>query len=363
MSSTYVRYSDDLERPEPDEDAMVEAIVASMLRANRTVADKHRHGLRDAHAKSHGILRGELRVKAGLPPYLAQGLFATEASYPIIVRFSTAPGDIRSDQVNTQRGMAIKVIGAPGQRVVDDGGNTQDFLLVNHPTLPFGTVKKYLAFQEILEQLPPKSDADLQKLGKQARAISRVFGAIGREAPLPVQVGAAANNHILGETFHSMAAVRFGDFVAKISATPRSPQLKVLTGKPVDPKGGESVLRELVRRYFENNDAEFDLRAQLCTDISLMPVEDAGVTWEEGRSPHQTVATIFLPRQETYSDGRRIYADDVLSFDPWHAIEAHRPLGSIMRSRRKAYRSSSVFRHTMNRVTAAEPRSIDELPD
>ncbi|WP_418955610.1 hypothetical protein [Streptomyces tritici] len=48
---------------------------------------------------------------------------------------------------------------------------------------------------------------------------------------------------------------------------------------------------------------------------------------------------------------RRRYADDVLSFSPWHALEAHRPLGSIMRSRRAARPASSDFRH---RVEALE---------
>lgn len=63
-----------------------------------------------------------------------------------------------------------------------------------------------------------------------------------------------------------------------------------------------------------------------------MPVEDASVPWPEELSPHQTVAVLHLPAQDPYSGARRRYADDVLSFNPWHALEAHRPLGSIMRS-------------------------------
>ncbi|WP_263973239.1 hypothetical protein [Streptomyces sp. fd1-xmd] len=42
----------------------------------------------------------------------------------MIVRFSSAPGDLRSDQVPVQRGLAIKVIGAPGPRALDDGFTT-----------------------------------------------------------------------------------------------------------------------------------------------------------------------------------------------------------------------------------------------
>jgi hypothetical protein len=53
----------------------------------------------------------------------------------------------------------------------------------------------------------------------------------------------------------------------------------------------------------------------------------------------------------------------VLSFNPWHALADHRPLGSIMRVRIKAYEASTAFRHKMNNAPRIEPRDIAELPD
>jgi hypothetical protein len=41
------------------------------------------------------------------------------------------------------------------------------------------------------------------------------------------------------------------------------------------------------------------------------------------------------------------------SFDPWHAIEAHRPLGAIMRARAVAYRES-----VLARKAESEPHSV-----
>jgi hypothetical protein len=359
---TYVRYSDDLEQPYPDEEELVRQIVAAMTNANKQVAAKHRHGLRDAHAKSHGILAGELRVAPDLPQHLAQGLFAEPRTYPVIVRFSTAPGDLRSDQVPVQRGLAIKALGTTGPRAVDDGFTTQDFMLVNHPTIPFGTIGDYVKLQELLEKQPSQSDAQLQNAGRAARIAARALNAVGRPLPPAIETLSAANDHILGETFHSMAAVRYGDHVAKISAAPRSPGVRALTGRPVDRKAGESALRALVSDFFAHNSAEYDVRAQLCVDVDRMPVEDASVLWPQELSPHQVVATLHLPSQDVYSDARRRYADDVLSFNPWHALAAHRPLGSIMRSRRTAYPSSSEFRHRVNGVEQHEPSTIDELP-
>jgi hypothetical protein len=358
----YVRYSDDLERPFPDEDELVRQIVEAMESANRQVAAKHRHGLRDAHAKSHGVVAGELRIQPDLPEHLAQGLFATGRTYPVIVRFSTAPGDLRSDQVPVQRGMAIKVIGVDGPRAVDDGLATQDFLLVNHPTLPFGTIGEYAKLQKLLEQQPRQSDQQLQVTGLAARTAARVLGQLGRPLPPAIETLAAANNHILGETFHSMAAIRYGEHVAKISVTPRTANVRALTGKPVRRKDGESALRDLVADFFTGQDAQYDVRAQLCADVDRMPIEDASVLWPESLSPHQVVAVLHLPAQDPYSDARRRYADDVLSFNPWHALAAHRPLGSIMRSRRTAYPRSSDFRHHVNGIDHHEPSSIEELP-
>ena len=360
--TTYVRYTPDLEEPVPGEAELVRQVVEAMLHANQQVAAKHRHGLRDAHAKSHGVLAGELHVRPDLPEHLAQGLFAEPRVYPVILRLSTAPGDLRSDQVPVQRGFAVKVIGVPGPRAPEDGFTTQDFLLVNHPTLPFGTIKEYAKLQGLLEKQPGQSDQQLQIAGLGARVAAKALTALRRPLPPAVETLAAANNHILGETFYSMAALRYGDYVAKISATPLSENVRALTGQPVTKKGGESALRDLVTEFFTSQSAEYELRAQLCVDIDRMPVENASVLWSDELSPFQAVATIHLPAQDPYSDARRRYADDVLSFSPWHALEAHRPLGSIMRSRRAAYPRSSDFRHGVNGVEQAEPSSIEELP-
>ena len=68
-------------------------------------------------AKAHGLLRGTLTVAENLPPVLAQGLFARSGNYPVAIRFSTSPGDLLPDSVSTPRGMAVKVIGAKGERL------------------------------------------------------------------------------------------------------------------------------------------------------------------------------------------------------------------------------------------------------
>ncbi len=125
--------------------------------------------------------------------------------------------------------------------------------------------------------------------------------------------------------------------------------------------GHHSALRNAVVAYFEENAAEYELRVQLCTDLERMPVEDASVEWPEDESPYRPVARITLPIQAAYSPARRVFADDVLSFSPAHGLAEHRPLGSIMRARLRAYGPSSRFPHESEALGKASPCSCAAL--
>ena len=115
--------------------------------------------------------------------------------------------------------------------------------------------------------------------------------------------------------------------------------------------------------FFRSNPAEFEVRVQLCTDLDAMPVEDASAEWPEDRSPYQPVARLVLPPQDAWSPARQASVDDGLSFAPSHSLAAHRPLGSIMRARMKAYAVLGSARRRENGNPVREPRSISEVPD
>ncbi|MDH1271612.1 catalase family protein [Rhizobium pusense] len=360
--SEYVPYHADVEIRADDEDALTAEILDIMAESNRKAFERHRHAVRDAHAKSHGFLKGELVVPK-LPDHLRQGLFARPATYPVIVRLSSAPGDIHSDTIPAPRGMAIKVIGVDGDRLLaDDAGHNQDFLLVNIPVLSFGTIKKYRQLVGLLEK-NAENPAFLQRaMAGVARGVETAVEAVGIEPGATLKGLARDNAHLLGETYHSMAAIRFGDYIAKISAAPLSENVRNLTGQDVgDIEDG--TMRDLVVDHFRQQAAEYELRAQLCRSLDHMPVEDAAVLWPEELSPHQRIATLRIPAQEAYSPARRVYGDDVLSFNPWHGIKDHQPLGSIMRIRIAAYERSAARRHLLNAQPRVEPASIDEIPD
>jgi hypothetical protein len=105
-----------------------------------------------------------------------------------------------------------------------------------------------------------------------------------------------------------------------------------------------------------------DLLVQVQTDPRLMPLEHAGVVWSERRSPPRAVATLRLPAQSFDSHAQRAFADR-LSYNPWHAMPAHRPLGNQNRARRRIYTELAAARQRMNDVTHIEPTGKEEFGD
>ncbi|CCE10328.1 conserved hypothetical protein [Bradyrhizobium sp. STM 3843] len=357
----YLRYDPSIERPQPDEAAIIETIVASIGRTSVASFNTYHHGIRQQHAKGAGYLRGELTVRDGLPDHLRQGLFATASRYPIIVRLSTALGAIKSDRICAPRGMAIKVLGVSGPKaLVDDNSANQDFLLVNHPSY-VSDAKAYLSLQRDVERSLNTPDVVLRGLGIGARVGVPLAEKIGIPVPLVLKGLSDHGDHPLGETFHTEGALRFGAHVARLRAVPASEAVHRLTGQPCN--DGDDIVLESVARFFRENSADYDIQVQLCTDLQHTPIEDSSIDWPEDVSPPQTVGRITIPSQIADSPARRSYADDCLSFDPWRCLADHQPLGSIMRLRRDAYRMSRTLRHQQNKTPMIEPRDISELPN
>jgi hypothetical protein len=100
--------------------------------------------LRDAHPRLSALVSATFAVEADLPPEFRVGLFAEPRPYDAWVRFSSGSDKPRSDAVPDMRGIAIKVLGVTGQQLPEsDEPGSQDFLLINSPAMPLGTVKLF----------------------------------------------------------------------------------------------------------------------------------------------------------------------------------------------------------------------------
>jgi hypothetical protein len=358
----FVRYSDEVETIHHGEAETSEQIAATLLDIAKRVGERQRHTVRAVHAKSHGLLKAEFTVLPDLSDELRQGLFTKPAHYHAVMRFSTDPGDILSDHISTTRGLAIKVIGVEGEMLPNHAGQaTQDFVFNNSSTFA-ARADDFLKAIQLRARHTDDSDALKQLVSSAAQTAEETLELVGQQSGFLKGFGHPPT-HPLGETYHTAAPLRFGDYFGKMRLVPVSDSLVALRGKHVDHPHSWNSVKDSIVAFFQKETAVWELRVQLCSDLAKMPVEDASVEWDERLSPSLTVARITAQPQNAYSDARRIWVDEQLSFTPWHGLASHRPLGNIMRARFKSYEASSHFRRTAEGRPRVEPRSIEELPD
>ena len=137
---------------------------------------------------------------------------------------------------------------------------------------------------------------------------------------------------------------------------PRSNRLSKVPRNP-----SANYLREAMARTLARTDVLFDFLVQLQTDPHRMPTEHAAVRWPERLSPFVAVATLRLPTQTFDSGAQRAFAGN-LSYNPWHSLAAHRPLGNQNRARKRIYLTLSRLRQEMNGQPHVEPTG-DEVFD
>jgi len=357
-----IPYSPSVEVPEDEEAATIFDLKDTMHGISLKTYQDSGHAIRSVHAKTHGLLIGELSVADGLPAAYAQGLFAKPGSYPVVIRLSTTPGDILADDVSTPRGMALKVVGVQGERVDgSENDSTQDFVLVNGPAFSAPTAKKFAGNAKLLAATTDKAPNLKRLFSAVARGAEKAIEAVGGESATIKALGGHPETHPLGETYFSQAPILYGDYMAKVSVAPVSSSLTALTDAPVDLKGKPDGLRDAVVDYFAAQGGEWELRIQLCTDLDKMPIEDASSEWPQELSPYVTVARLRVEPQQAWSEARAKSIDEGMQFNPWHALAAHRPIGSIMRVRKDVYAMSKRFRAERNGVDIVEPTSVDGL--
>jgi hypothetical protein len=299
---------------------------------------------RALHAKAHVGVFGELTVSPGLPEPLRVSLFAEQRTWPVYARFSNGSGRNQPDRTADIRGLALKLVGVPGRKLIPglEDKLTQDFLLIQVPTVPFRTPDEFVSFVRTAAKGP-------------GLLVPRLIGSLGLGRALSLLKGLATMPKVtsMATTPHYTALpLRFGATAAKLAVFPVGPTA-------VSPSSGtpESLRDDLVTRL-RNGPLTWSLRAQLFVDERTTPIEDASVPWSEESSPFHELARLVLPQQDLTSERGTQLEEKIerMSFDPWHAVEELRPLGAMMRARAIAYRES-----VLERQAAPEPDEAVKL--
>jgi hypothetical protein len=328
------------ETPLLGEDDAVQTMIDEMRR--HLVRDFPRGGFeRAGNTKTHGLVRGSLRIRDGLPENLRKGLFATPETYRCWVRFSGPGPHIEPDINDVGFGsISVKVMGVPGEKLWDDEKHTQDFTSVCTPTFVTPDVK---------------ANARLQYWSRRHLPVFYFFDP--RETHLLDFVMQGLWNETqtnpLGQTYYSCVPYLLGQGQAmQYSFWPMTKVPKSIRGLPFRP--ADNYLRDNMVRTIDRMDVEFELRVQLQTDPFLMPIENNAVLWPTKLSRRVPVATLRIPRQKfDYPD--QIDFARYLRFNPWHCLPDHRPLGNQSRARKRMYDTLATFRQKMNGVPHIEP--------
>jgi len=308
-----------------------------------------KRALRDAHPKTHGCLKAEFTVDPGIRPEYAHGVFTKGSKYETVIRFSNSSGDpTQADIVKDGRGMAFKLLGVPGKKLleVESQAVSQDFIFISHPVFFIKDPVEYIDFIKHFESSDLLSMlATAKTLGVQGVSIATAIKS--RQISSPIQIEYFSNVPYQLGVGAAKKAVKYNARPCTINGS---------DPVPTDTKD-PNYLRTRLIDHFKTSDACMDIYVQARTD-DKMSVEDSRIEW---KTPWSKVATLTIKKsnqdiaptpEATIASNK---ACDTLSFNPWHSLPEHKPLGSMNRVRKIVYEHISKLRHEMNKEPRQEP--------
>ena len=324
----------------PNEEAFLDSIIDS-FRTQMSLLWKPGKFERGGNTKTHGIVRGEFIVHDNLPAELRHGIYAESRTFPAWVRFS-GPGPYITPDIDDVGFMSIsiKLMGVPGPKLMDEEKFTQDMFGVSTPTF-----------------VTPDTIANAQlQIESVKNATILYFVNFHRSHILDLvmqSLWTKTQSSPFEAPYFSCVPYLLGEGQAmQYSVWPKSSHRTPIPRLPLRPP--DDYLRNAMVASLAQGDVELDIRLQLQKDPRLMPLENNAVLWPEKLSPRISAATLRLPRQKFDSPAQLDFAR-LLSYNPWHSIAEHRPLGNQSRARLRMYDTLSKLRHSMNGVPLYEP--------
>jgi hypothetical protein len=328
------------ERVQPGEEQHLQTIIDEFTAQMRGLWNPG-YFERGGNTKTHGIVRGEVTVRDYLPEHMRRGIFAEPRTYRAWVRFS-GPGPYITPDIDDVgfMSMSIKLMGVPGPKLLEDEQHTQDLLGVSTPTFVTPDTRANARLQywslrnaAVFYFVDPRDSHVLD-------SIMQLLWTKTQTSPLESQYFSCVP-YLLGEGQAMQYA--FSSRRKKRSRVPRLPR------RPPD-----NYLREAMVRTLAEEDVEFDITLQVQSDPHKMPIENNAVLWPTGLSPRVPAAVLRIPKQ-TFDSPAQLDFARVLTYNPWHCIPEHRPLGNQSRARKRMYSELARLRQEMNKVEHYEP--------
>lgn len=327
-----------------DEDTIASQMV-NEFEAQVTRMYKDKKMLRQVHTKMHGCVKATFAVEKDLPDELKVGVFAGKPrEYQAWVRFSNGNTETQKDKKKDIRGVAIKLMGVHGDKILNDAHlqETQDFLLMSSETFFAKTIKE---LNTLLAALTSAS---------KIKTLLYFLNPLHLPTLMRIKKSMVACDNPLSIPYWSTQPYQFGtvDKAVKYHLRP-SPNNQIVIENTTD----YNYLRYNLAQTLFDNEAKFDFFVQLQTDAEAMPIENPTVAWT---SQYIKVASLTIHPQ-TFDSNAQMEFGDNLSFNPWHSLPEHRPLGSFNRVRKRVYEVMSKFRHSKNKLPDFEPKNSSDF--
>lgn len=317
---------------------------------------------RTFHKKAHACRLGRVEIDSGeLTPAARVGLFAENRSYPTWARLSNGVSQTQADRKVDSRGLAIKIMGVEGDRIVtgpnDATATTQDFLMANQSVAPAADVRGLMGFAIAAMGSPDSSGilgrlAGLTGIGKflwKDENVRVVDFLVNRALPKSKEVGS-----MLGDSFFTGVPNALGleegdpDTARAKGAFKLMAKTGILRGSTcqpviVPPGSSNDFLREDFERRSSSQTVCADLFVQLQRDPARESIEDGSVEWS---TPFTRVGRLVIEPSNDQAETERGEREcEDFAFWPWHTLTAHRPLGNMMRARRVVMPASQAHRN------------------
>jgi catalase len=327
----------------PDEKDLFESF-AHFINETQKKIEKQTKGqrLRGFHAKIHAGFLAEFKVPDNLPDYARLGIFRHPRIFEAVVRFSNGTPFIQADKKPEPRGMAIKLFGVPGEKLLPNQENamTQDFLGTSHSvTSAVRNIGQFMAFIKAEQKNRLTLPFNLVREVGFSETI-RILYSLARTVLFSKVTSMATEN------YEGTAPIKFGPYAVKFTIAPANKTKRTMT--QID-KNNPNFLRDELTERIRVGDLFFDFLVQFFVNETLTPIEDTSIFWKPADAPYLKIAEIRIPQSKPNEDLNRKV--NQLSFTPWHTTEDHRPLGNIMRARKIAYGASSSFRQSVQEPT------------
>ncbi len=305
-----------------------------------------------------GLLQGELKIDdvTALPERFRVGLFAKNATYPVVCRpnFTKDP-----DLKFAVSRLAVKLQFpklVPNEYATKGKAKELDLLLAEGEMGPNGSGRQFFARDahqlDMAKTLKPPSLETLKTLSnwRNIAMFINVLKTVGKSMK-PIASGPSNKSGWSGKPYFSSGPYLLGDGAMKFCLTPNQSDPISAVDLSQDPTGPHKAAMD--NWLAEGKDASFDLCIQLATPDCIkepsasdppkgvMLAEYCDLEWDEAKSPYVRVGQLTLRADAALS---KEFNWSPLQFNAWNTLPEMRPLGQLFRIRKHVHRDHSNTR-------------------